>query len=152
MIKGRGQSLIVRRRGPSDPRNRNGKERSSDSTTCDPLIIGNKQPKLGMIARTGRRSLEASRVPAIAALSPYRALLRVAGSLMRPCATGLAHAACLMRTSGQPWYWWREQTHAGAPSIESSDLQRAPCKPRYEVSWSEGMRHANRGPYALKSG
>jgi hypothetical protein len=85
-------------------------------------------------------------------LRSHRTVLSVVGSLMRPCATGLAHAACLMRTSGQPWYWWREQTHAGAPSIVSSDLQRPPCKPRCEVSWSEGIRHAHRGPYTLKSG
>jgi hypothetical protein len=82
MMKGRGQRLIIA--GYVDRltfclRNRNGKERSSDSTTCDPLIGINDCEE---------RSLEASRVLAIAALSPYRASRR--GNLDAPLCNGLS--------------------------------------------------------------
>jgi hypothetical protein len=135
MMKGRGQRLIIA--GYVDRltfclRNRNGKERSSDSTTCDPLIGINDCEE---------RSLEASRVLAIAALSPYRASRR--GNLDAPLCNGLS-----TRSMPDANEW---PALVGAPSIVSSDLQRAPCKPRCEVSWSEGMRHANRAPYTLKS-
>jgi hypothetical protein len=82
MMKGRGQRLIIA--GYVDRltfclRNRNGKERSSDSTTCDPLIGINDCEE---------RSLEASRVLAIAALSPYRASRRE--NLDAPLCNGLS--------------------------------------------------------------